>query len=64
MIIPVRCFTCGKPVSQFYSKFMEKVAAKEEPNKVLDSFGLTRYCCRSLFVGHVDLLHTVGGFQK
>ena len=64
MIIPVRCFTCGKPVSQYYSKFKERVAAKEEPSKVLDSLGLSRVCCRSLFVGHVELVETIGKFQK
>ncbi|MDD5417391.1 MAG: DNA-directed RNA polymerase subunit N [Candidatus Nanoarchaeia archaeon] len=55
MIIPMRCFTCGKPVSHLWEKYVEKVEKGEERKKVLDELGLNRYCCRMLFLGHIEL---------
>ena len=63
MIIPVRCFSCGKPVGHLWEEFKEKSKA-EEMKKVLDELGLERPCCRALFMGHVDLLDTVMHFKK
>ena len=66
MIIPVRCFSCGKPVAQLWETFQERVEKEGEDNrkKILDDLGLDRYCCRALFLGHVDLIDTVGRFKK
>ena len=64
MIIPVRCMTCGKPVGQYWEEFKARTAKGENPAKVLDDFGLDRYCCRSLFLTHVDLTERIGKHQK
>lgn len=64
MIIPVRCFSCGKPVGHLWEKYLERVESGEDPKKVMDDLGLKRYCCRALFVGHVDLLDDVSQFKK
>jgi DNA-directed RNA polymerase subunit N len=64
MQIPIRCVSCGKPVAHLYEKFKESVAAGEDPKKVLDELGLKRYCCRSLFLTHVDLAGQVAKFKK
>ena len=63
MIIPVRCFTCGKPVGQLWEEYKERVAKGESAKKVLDELKLERYCCRALFLGHIDLLETVAKFK-
>ncbi len=63
MIIPVRCFSCGKVVGHLYEEFKERVEKGEDPKKVLDDLGLTRYCCRALFVGHVDVIKKISQFQ-
>lgn len=63
MIIPVRCFSCGKVVGHLWSEFKERTEKGEEQKKVLDSLGLKRYCCRQLFLGHVDLLKEVAQFK-
>ncbi len=63
MIVPVRCFTCGKVVGQLWEPFNERVKKDEKPGKVMDSLGLKRYCCRALFVGHVDLLKKIAQFK-
>ena len=64
MIIPVRCFSCGKPIAQLYEEFKKRAEAGENPKKVLDELGLERYCCRSIFLGHVDLLPLISKFKK
>lgn len=64
MIIPIRCFSCGKPIAQLWEKFQERVEAGENPKEVLDSLGLERYCCRSAFIGQKDLLPLVTKFKK
>ena len=64
MIIPIRCMSCGKPIGQFWEDFKDRVAKGEDKKKILDSFGLERYCCRAIFMGHVDLIDTVAKFKK
>jgi DNA-directed RNA polymerase subunit N len=64
MIIPIRCYACGKPVAQLWETFKERVVKGENRKKVLDELGLDRYCCRALFLGHVDLTDTAGEFRK
>jgi len=65
MMIPVRCFTCGYPIGHKWKEFEERVKKGEDPKKVLDSMGIKRYCCRRMFLSHVDLVretmyYTVG----
>lgn len=64
MIIPIRCFSCGKPVAHLWEDFTERVEKGEDRKKVLDDLGIERYCCRALFLGHVDLLEIASEFKK
>ncbi|MCK5773482.1 MAG: DNA-directed RNA polymerase subunit N [Thermoplasmata archaeon] len=59
MIIPVRCFTCGKVIGQLYDEFNLRVQGGEDAKKVLDELGLERYCCRRMFLTHVDLIDQI-----
>jgi len=62
MIIPVRCFTCGKVVSSAWQPFVDRTRNGEEPRKVLDDLGLTRYCCRRMILAHAELIDEVAPF--
>lgn len=64
MIIPIRCYSCGKPVAHLWEQFKERAEKGEDKKKVLDELGLDRYCCRALFMGHVDLIDTTAQFKK
>ena len=65
MIIPIRCFSCGKPVAHLWEGFKQRTEEKgENPGKVMDELGLKKYCCRALFLGHVDLLGKVAEYKK
>lgn len=64
MIIPIRCMSCGKPIAHLYEDYVERTKKGENPKKVLDSLGLERYCCRAVFLGHVDLIDIAARFKK
>ncbi len=64
MIIPVRCFGCGKPIGQLWESFEKKVSSGEEKGKVLDELELERYCCRAALLGHADMLPEITKFKK
>tara|TARA_Y100000034_G_C6546689_1_gene236047 strand:- start:295 stop:492 length:198 start_codon:yes stop_codon:yes gene_type:complete len=64
MIIPVRCFSCNKPVGQLWEDFVTKTERGEQPKKVMDELGLERYCCRALFLGHIELIDVASKFKK
>ncbi|MEM2899736.1 MAG: DNA-directed RNA polymerase subunit N [Thermoplasmata archaeon] len=62
MIIPVRCFTCGKVIGAAYEEYKARVNNGENPKDVLDSLGIKRYCCRRIFISHADLIDDVAPF--
>ena len=54
-MIPVRCFTCGKPISEVWEDYKERIK-QEDPGKGLDDLGVKRYCCRRMLLSHVELI--------
>jgi DNA-directed RNA polymerase subunit N len=54
MIIPVRCFSCGKPIAHLWEEFKKRTNEGEDSKEAMDDLGLERYCCRSIFLGQVD----------
>lgn len=60
----MRCFSCGKPISHLWEQFQERIEKGEDKKKILDDLGLERYCCRSMLLGHVDIIDTVNKFKK
>lgn len=74
VIIPVRCFTCGKIVGDAYQEFkiryeeyQKAVKAgekpKETPKQILDAIGIDRYCCRRMILTHVELLGEAAPYE-
>ena len=64
MIIPMRCFSCGKPIAQLWEEFLARTKNGEDSKKVMDELGLERYCCRAIFLGHVDLIDEIAVYKK
>jgi DNA-directed RNA polymerase subunit N (RpoN/RPB10) len=68
MLICIRCISCNKVLAdkwEWYRKECEKMQNTKEEEKhfnknytkeLLDKLGLDRYCCRRMFLGHVDLI--------
>jgi DNA-directed RNA polymerase subunit N len=63
MIIPVRCFSCGSVIADKYEEF-KKRAVKEDPQRVMDSLGVKRYCCRRMLLSQVDVIDEVIKFDE
>ena len=64
MIIPIRCFSCGKPIAHLWEDYKRRVSEGDPSKKILDEIGLERYCCRSMFLGQTDLIELVSKFKK
>ncbi len=64
MIIPIRCWSCGKPIGHLWEEYKEKVEKGGNRKDILDDLGMQRYCCRQMFLGHVDLIDTAAQFKK
>ncbi|MCD6398465.1 MAG: DNA-directed RNA polymerase subunit N [Candidatus Aenigmarchaeota archaeon] len=64
MMIPIRCISCGKPIAQYWEKYKEETGKGKDPKKVLDMLGIKRYCCRSVFLTHVNLIDYASKFKK
>jgi DNA-directed RNA polymerase I, II, and III subunit RPABC5 len=56
MIIPVRCFTCGKVIGNKWDTYLDLLQADYSERDALDALGLNRYCCRRMVMCHVDLI--------
>lgn len=56
MIIPIRCFTCGKVVGNKWDAYLSLLQAEHTEGDALDRLGLKRYCCRRMLLSHVDLI--------
>ena len=56
MIIPVRCFTCGKVIGNKWEAYLGLLQAEYTEGDALDALGLKRYCCRRMLLSHVDLI--------
>jgi len=74
VIIPVRCFTCGKVIGEVYEEYKKRYEEykkavdagekpKEMPKKILDDLGVDRYCCRRMILTHVDLLSEAAPYE-
>lgn len=55
MIIPIRCFSCGKVVADKWTTYVKAVSNGEESGLVLDKLGLKRYCCRRMLITNIEM---------
>ena len=64
MMVPIRCFSCGKPIGDKWDEFQKDAKAGRNLKNTLDRLGLERFCCRSVFLTTVDMMEKVGVFHK
>lgn len=53
-MIPIRCFSCNKPVSKYYLEFLDYKNSKKDLEKFFDDKKIERYCCRRMLTTQVD----------
>lgn len=56
MIVPVRCFSCGKVVGDKWENYLQLLEEGTTEGDALDNLKLKRYCCRRMILTHVDLI--------
>ena len=74
MIVPVRCFTCGRVMADIVDYYeSEKTNIEENKNvdklyknfdkihtaHILDNLGLKRYCCRRNLIANIDMMEII-----
>jgi len=64
MLIPVRCFTCGKVIGNKWEVYLSMLSNDIPEAQALDQLGLTRYCCRRMLLTHVDLVVKLLQYSK
>ncbi|KAI9222656.1 DNA-directed RNA polymerase, subunit N/Rpb10 [Blastocladiella britannica] len=64
MIIPVRCFSCGKVVGDKWEKYLDLLQADYTEGAAMDALGLKRYCCRRMILTHVDIIEKLLFFRS
>ena len=48
---------------QVWEEYKKRVDGGEKPADVMDGLGIKRYCCRTIFLTHVDLIKEVARFK-
>lgn len=56
MIIPVRCYSCGKVISHLYEPYRKLLDEDFTEAEALEAVGAVRYCCRRMLLTHIDLI--------
>ncbi|KAE8234377.1 hypothetical protein CF326_g587 [Tilletia indica] len=56
MLVPVRCFSCGKVTGDKWQVYLALLLAGNTEGDALTEIGLKRYCCRRMILTHVDLI--------
>lgn len=59
MIIPIRCFTCGKEISSKWEAYVDAIKTNKSECDALNDLGLKRICCRRMLLSHVDIIEKV-----
>ncbi len=71
-MIPVRCFTCGKVISNVWEEYRARVEERRKTlpkgeqlkvGDILDDLGVDRYCCRRMLLSHVELVDVLAPYQ-
>ncbi|MBN2121849.1 DNA-directed RNA polymerase subunit N [Candidatus Micrarchaeota archaeon] len=63
MEFPVRCFTCGAVIGDLYEKYKAGLESKSA-GELLDEMGIDRYCCRRMFLGHVEGMEAIKKYRR
>ncbi len=64
MIIPIRCFTCGKPIGHLWEKYQNLLKQGKSPKEAFEELGIERMCCRQIFLGHVQQIELIAKYKK
>lgn len=52
ILIPVRCFTCGKVIANKLGRYIALLKSGVPENEAFDRLGLYKICCRRMIISH------------
>jgi DNA-directed RNA polymerase I, II, and III subunit RPABC5 len=64
MLIPVRCFTCGKVTGNKWESYLKHLSNGISAGEAMTLLGLNRYCCRRMLLTHVDMCEKFHNFDS
>lgn len=64
MLIPVRCYTCGKVVGNKWQHYNDLLKEGKTQPQAFSILGLKRYCCKRIILGHIDIVDTLMAYDK
>jgi len=64
MLIPVRCYTCGKVVGNKWNHYNDLCKEGKTQEQAFQLLGLRRYCCKRVLLGHIDIIDTLMAYQQ
>jgi len=64
MIIPIRCFTCSKVIGDKWEKYNKDIQLGKSKKEILDELNVKRYCCRRMFLCHVETIDELLLYEK
>lgn len=50
VIIPVRCFSCGKLIAHTYKPYLELIEKGESAEQAFKQLEIERFCCKRMIV--------------
>ena len=54
-MLPIRCFSCNKVLGNYNQIFEEYKKNSNEYQDFFEKLNIKRYCCRKIFLTHVDI---------
>lgn len=64
MIIPVRCFTCGKLIADKWEPYVKMKREGKPTKEIWTELGIERFCCKRMMVSHVNLIDDLLAFNR
>ena len=56
-MIPVRCFSCNKIIGDKWKIYKSILESGMSASDAFAVIGLRRYCCKRMFLGHVEIIN-------
>lgn len=64
MLIPVRCYTCGKVTGNKWQHYNDLIKEGKSQAEAFSILGLKRYCCKRILLGHIDIVDTLMAYEQ
>lgn len=64
MLIPVRCFTCGKVIGNLEGRMETLKEEGYDMNQICEKLDVKRYCCKRILLSYIDLTEDLMMYQQ